>query len=410
MMKTFFLIAPIAWRNLWRRGTRTVLTMVTVALAVASMMILGSFMRSWGQSAFDRTVAAMNAHGQIHARGFMDDPTLEYSMPPPSTALLQALNNPSIKAWAPRVVASAMVRSERESAPVRVYGINPQREARLSFVSKAVAQGRYFTEPADSGVLLGRLLVDRLQVKLGHRVVLTAQDAKGDIAEIGVKVIGIYQGQPELEKFAVYLPITQAQTFLGLDRRSSEIAYLANRREQVSSVTAMLRAAAPDLDVRSWSELQPFTRAIIEITDNTNAIWGFVSFALVAFGLVNTLLMAVYERLREFGLLQALGMKPAWLLMQIMLESCFLVIPATLSGAVVGAAVILSFSDGLNLGSWGAGARMIGASQVLYPQFDLRQTGIACAVVIGLSILASIYPAVRAARRVPVDVITRAQV
>ena len=145
------------------------------------------------------------------------------------------------------------------------------------------------------------------------------------------------------------------------------------------------------------------------MTNNTNTIWVFVSFALVAFGLINTIMMVVYERMREFGLMQALGMKPGLLIAQVLLESTYLVLFGTLFGAALGAGTILALADGLDLGSLGAGASMFGASERLYPVVDVSQILLACAVVVLLSIIASLYPVLRATRRVPISVLTRAQ-
>ena len=174
-------------------------------------------------------------------------------------------------------------------------------------------------------------------------------------------------------------------------------------------MTRSLALAAPDLDVKRWDELQPFAAAIIEMTDNTNAIWVFVSFALVSFGLINTIMMVLYERMREFGLMQALGMKPGLLIAQVLLESTYLVLCGAAVGAALGTGMLLALRDGLDLGSLGTGANMFGASERLYPTVDVSQILLACAIVVLLSIVASLYPVLRATRRVPITVLTRAQ-
>ncbi len=403
------LMAPLAWRNLWRRGSRTLITMLAVSIAVASLVVMGSLFRAWGGSAFDRAVEALTGHGQLHAKGFLDDPTVDHAMPFPSGTLADTLSGPAVVAWAPRVVAPALIRSERESAPITLYGIDPSREPRVSFLKPTVVQGAYFSGATDAGLVMGRLLADRLQVELGRRVVITAQDTNGDIAEIGARVIGFYQGQPDLQKYAVFLPISKAQALLGLGDKISEIAFLAPRRDAIEAATKALSAAAPELDVRPWDALQPFSKGVVDLAEGTNAIWILVSFVLVAFGLINTLVLAVFERMREFGLMQALGMRPVLLLTQVLLESTYLVSLGTLIGAAVGAGVVRSFEGGLHLGSLGVGAEAFGASQTLYPELHPGQLAFACVVVVGLSILASLYPAFQAARRVPIDILTRAQ-
>ena len=165
---------------------------------------------------------------------------------------------------------------------------------------------------------------------------ISAQDENGDIAEIGVRVTGFYKGQPDLQKYAVFVSLKEAQALLGLEGEVSEIAFLAPQRDGINVAIEDLKQAAPDLDIRRWDELQPFAKAMIDLAEGANLIWIFVSFVLVAFGLVNTLMMAVYERMREFGLLQALGMKPVLLLVQILVESVYLVVFGALAGAIAG--------------------------------------------------------------------------
>lgn len=408
-MDVLSIISPLAWRNLWRHRSRTLLTMLAVAIAVAAMVILGALLAAWSGNTVERTTAALTGHGQIHAVGFTDDPTVEKSMSPPAGKLAAALTRATVEAWTQRVFAPALIRSERESAPVSLYGIDPDREAAVSFLKPADIEGAALSSSHSNGIVIGRLLAERLQVSLGHRVVVSAQDVNGEIAEIGIEVVGLYRGQPDLQKYAVFASLGNMQRFLGLGDNVSEIAYLASDMGEIGPLTDSLAKAAPDLDVKRWDELRPFASAVVELTNNTNTIWVYVSFALVSFGLINTIIMVIYERMREFGLMLALGMKPRLLIAQVLLESTYLVLFGTAVGAVLGAGTILALADGLDLGSLAAGANMFGASERLYPTLDVIRILLVCSVVVGLSIVAVLVPVLRATRRVPINVLTRAQ-
>ncbi len=408
-MEVLSLISPLAWRNLWRHRSRTLLTILSIAIAVAAMVILGAFLAAWSANTVDRATAALTGHGQIHAVGFTDDPTVEKSMRPPGGTLAAALAQDDVKAWTSRVFAPALIRSERESAPISLYGVDPAREAEVSFLKPGDVVGAALGGSRDRGILIGQLLAERLQVSLGHRVVIAAQNVDGDVEEIGIEVVGFYQGQPDLQKYAVFASLGQMQRFLGLGDSVSEIAFLARDRSEIDALKNSLALAAPDLDVKRWDELQPFASAVVKLTNNTNSIWVFVSFALVSFGLVNTIILVIYERMREFGLMLALGMKPALLIAQVLLESTYLVLLGTASGAALGAGTILALADGLDLGNLGAGASMFGASERLYPTLDMSQILLVCSVVISLSIVAILFPVLRATQRVPINVLTRAQ-
>lgn len=403
------LLLELAWRNLWRNPRRTLLTVVAITLAVMSMVVLGAFMRAWSTSTLNTTIENLTGHIQIHALHYMDDPGIERSMPALPDEGLATLNNQPVSVWAQRVRVPAMLRTERENSPVELLGIQPDKERDLSFIAGAVEQGSYFTTPDQRGILIGRTLMDRLQTRFGRRVVLMSQGVDGQVKEIGTPVVGVFSAAPELERSVVFITLPRAQRMLGLGDGYSEIALKLTEREQLSDVAQSLRQLLPGLDVRTWYELQPFTKAMLEMSEGTILIWILVSFAVVAFGLINTLLMAIYERMREFGLLQALGMRPGMLLLQMMCESLLLVGVATLAGLLLGAMIVLAYADGLDFGSWGSGAQYFGAASVLYPELSWGELIYIGVVVWCLGVVASLYPAWMASRRVPVDVLNRAQ-
>ena len=402
-------LSSLAWRNLWRRPGRTLLTLATVAIAVSSLILLSSFLRAWSGSTFKHTVEGLTSHGQIHQPGFLEDPSVTHAMDSPKGTLHEVLESPRVEAWAPRVVVPALIRSERENAPVLLYGVDPRKEAEVSFFRSEIVEGDSLAGGTTSGLVIGKALAKRLKIQLNHRLVIAAQDVDGNIAELGVRVTGFFYTRPDLQKQVVFLNLAQAQTFLGLQNRISEVAFLAPHRQQVEVTTAMLQKSAPELDVRSWRELQPFAVAMIEMANSTITIWTLVSFVLVALGLVNALMLGVFERLREFALMQALGMKPLLILSQILLESVFLLSMGTLAGAILGVLTIQSFSGGLDLGSLGSGAGLLGAGQTIYPQLHPREMAVSCLTVLTLSLFASLFPAARAARRMPVDVLSKTQ-
>ena len=404
-MKSFLLILPLAWRNLWRNRRRTALTASALSLAVASMVAMGAFMRAWSESSFETSIENLTGHGQIHAVGYVEDPVVEHHMPPPTIQTRDLLNGPDYTAWAARVRVPAMVRSERETFPVSLLGIEPQNEIGLSFIPTAVNSGKYLVDENDTGILIGERLAERLKTQLGRRVVILAQGADGDIQEMGFRVTGIFSADLAMEKGVVFIGRSRAQKLLRLGDQVSEISFKVSKLEKLQGLIELLRQADPAQDIRSWDELQPFTKAIIEMNKNSIGIWIVVAFVVVGFGLVNSLLMAVHERIREFGLFQALGMKPRWLLLQMLIESTFLILLGLLIGLLVGTLVVWRYHSGVSLG---AGAEYFGASKALYPRLDFSEMVFITVSVIVLGLFASLYPALRASRRMPVDVLNRA--
>ncbi|TQV74978.1 ABC transporter permease [Aliikangiella marina] len=403
--RSMSLILPLAWRNLWRNKRRSLLTMLAIFVAVMSMVVLGAFMRAWSSATIVETINNLTGHGQIHALQYLDDPNIDYRIKAIPGSIANHLNSAEVTHRADRVRVPAMIRSERENSPVELLGIQPAQEKGLSFISEAIIDGRYLESNADKGIILGKKLADRLQTKLGRRVVLMSQHQDGSISERGYRVVGIFTSQPGIEKFNVFISIQSAQALLGIGSDISEVTFKLQSREQIAGFVQRLRNENSELDIQAWDELQPFTKAMIEMSDGSILIWILVSFTVVSFGLINTLLMAVFERMREFGLFQALGMKTRWLLLQILFESTFMMAVATAAGLIAGILIVIAFEGGLDLG---VGASYFGAAQVVYPELDWSEVSYIGVLVMFLGVLASLYPAIKAARNVPVDVLSRA--
>jgi ABC-type lipoprotein release transport system permease subunit len=403
------LFMELAWRNLWRNSRRTIITFVAISVGVWSMIVLAALMQAWGASAFDAAVRTLTGHGQVHAPQYLDDPTVDHRFAPPPRAVTDLLEADDVKAWAARVRVPAIVQTARENAPVTLVGIDADDERGLSFIPEAVNEGRYFTNADSSAILLGRKLAQRLRTGLGKRVVVLSQAASGEIAERGFSVVGLFDAeQQQTETGFVFILRPSAQAMLGIGDNISEIAFVLDDIESLPSMLESLQRAAPSLDVVSWSELEPFTQAILDISNGTIALWTVIMFILVAFGLVNTLLMAVLERTREFGLVQALGLRPRLLLLQVLLESAFLIGLGVAAGVVSSVATLLAFSCGLDLSAVAQGGAALGVGRVLYPQIDVPLTMYIAVFVWLMGIVTSLYPAWRAARDVPVATINKA--
>jgi len=407
------LFISLAWRNLWRNSRRTLISFSSIVVGVWSMIILASFMDAWAMSAFQASIDTLVGHGQIHAPAYLDDPTIDHSMAAPESRQRALLNSQQISAWASRVRVPAFIQSERENAPITLVGIQPQAEKGLSFIADSIYQGEYFKDASSDGILLGRKLARRLRTGLNKRLVILSQSEDGSIAERGFRVVGLFSvDQENTETTYAFIGIKQAQALLHMGNDISEISFKLNELNQLDTFINQYRSLLNEMnvsrDIKSWDELQPFVKAIQDMSAGTIALFTFIMFILIAFGLLNTLLMAVYERSREFGLLQALGMKPAYLLLMILVESVFLMGLGVLLGYFTGILTLMSLSEGIDLGVLAEGAVMFGAGRVLYPQVDGLQSLWIAMFIWAMGILTSLYPAWRASREVPVEIINKA--
>ena len=392
----------LAWRNIWRNPRRTTIILIAIVIGMWTMIVGGALMRGMVDQMVTTGIATLTGHLQIHAQGYRDDPVVEYSMP--QTELLPLLQEqlPPDAHWSARVRVNAIASNARHSTGITLVGIDPEREAAVSFIGRALQEGRNLDADDDHAVFVGEALLDKFETKLGRKLVLMAQDRNNDIASRGFRIVGVYRADlAATEKQFVFIPLKAAQDMLGLENHISEVAILLPERQSADQVTDTLRKNFPAAyDVADWQELLPIMTIYLGLMDSWVFIWYLVIFIAMGFGIVNTLLMAVFERIREFGLLKALGMKPWWIIRGVLTESFFLLAIGAAVGNILGFVTIWAFLEtgGIDLSSFAAGTEYFGMSRVIYPAVHGQDVAMANIVVFILGLSISLYPASKAAR------------
>ncbi len=398
----------LAWRNIWRNKRRTAIILTAVVIGVWSMILLGSLMRGIAVGMIKNGISTLTGHIQIHHKGYRDDPAIENSISDPRVVedvLRKVL--PQDALWSPRVRVNAVASNARHSSGVTLVGIDPASEARISFIGTAISQGRYLKPDEKNGILVGEALLEKFDTRPGRKLVLMSQDTHREIASRAFRIVGTFRAEMEAtEKQYVFVNRTASQKMLKLKDGLSEIAILLPGKPDNPDVTDALKTALPSekFEVHTWRELLPFQMAYLKILDGFMWIWYLVVFVAMGFGIVNTTLMAVFERMREFGLLKALGMKPWWILREVLTESFLLLITGMAIGNALGFVCIYALSgSGIDLSALAAGAEYAGMTRVIYPAIALRDILMSNFIVLFLGILVSAYPAVKAARFTPVE-------
>jgi len=398
----------LAWRNIWRNPRRTTVILVAVVIGVWSMIFLGALNRGTVVGMVDNAIATLTGHLQIHLKGFRDDPAIENSIADPG-AVTEALRTqlPPGAKWTARVRVNAVVSNARHYSGVTLVGIDPTSEAQVSFIGKAVARGHYLNDEDADGILVGEALLEKFETRPGHKLVLMSQDTDGEIASRAFRIVGVFRAEMSAtEKQFVFVPRQSAQEMLSLGKGVSEFAVVLQDEEAVNKAAAGLKGSLPEgiYEVHTWRQLLPLMTAMLRLMDGFIYIWTLVTFVAMGFGIVNTTLMAVFERMREFGLMKALGMRPWRIVRGVLTESLLLLATGMLGGNLLAVLTTLPLARrGIDLSALAAGVEYAGMTRIIYPVIAPGDVAVANAVVLLLGLLVSLYPASKAARFKPVE-------
>ena len=402
-------ICLLAWRNLWRNYRRTLIMLGAITVGTWAMIFMTALMRGMVDDMIKEGIRNLPGHVQIHHPEYRDDPSIVNSLAAPSEALLKALNQPEVVAWTTRVRVPAVISSERESRGVILLGIDPQAEQPISEMQTKIVTGRFLTDSNDKGLIIGASLAKRLETKIGKRVVVMSQDPDNDIADRGFRIVGLYKSAIEAtEESAIYAARDTVQKMLKMNDQVSQIVILGADYRDVSALTKTIDSASPsDQEVLPWKQVDTYLGTMLDVMDGFVFIWIVVIFLALSFGLANTLIMAVFERVREIGLMQALGMRPSSILYQFLLEAFFLLAIGLAIGNIAAIASIKPLESGIDLSIVAEGMAMMGAGSMLYPALYTSDIVLANVIVIILGLLTSLLPAWRASRYDPVEAISK---
>jgi len=403
------ILTTLAWRNLWRNHRRTLIMLAAVILGTWAMIFMTALMRGMVTQMIQDGISALPGHIQVHHPEYRDDPSVANLISISDTELAAKFDDADIAHWATRVRVPAVITSEYESRGITLLGVDPDRERGLTFVDYDEVEGRFLESTEDTGIVIGKKLAKMLNTRVGKRVVVMSQDPDNEIADRGFRVVGLFTANVSaFEEAFIFAGKSTTQKLLRIDDQVSEIVVFGDDYRNVEALYDKVSAIVDSrVEVRRWFEVDAYLGAMLTIMDGFVFVWIIVIFLALSFGLVNTLVMAVFERVREIGLMLALGMKPVYILGQIIIESLMLLVIGLVLGTALSWAAIQPIKDGIDISIVGEGLDMWGMSAVLYPDLLLRDVILANVVVLVLGFFASLAPAWRAAHYEPVAAITK---
>jgi len=401
----------MAWRNIWRHPRRAILTMA--AIAFATLLLI--FMLSWQFGSYDTMINAAvkvhTGHLQVQAKGYNEKRAMRLVVPDPVAVSRILEETPGVAAHTVRAAAFSLVSSQERTYGVAVMGIDPARESQVTTLKQLIRQGNYLAEGDADQALVGGLLAKNLRVGVGDEVVLLGQGRDGSIAATAVQVKGIFSyGQDEFDRNFISLPLPYFQEVYSMRGAAHEVAALCTSREAVPRVKQAVAAGIKTIDnkdtlvVLDWMELMPGLIQVIQLDLVSGLIFYVILIIVVAFSILNTFLMVIFERTREFGVFMAMGTTPGRLTRLLLLESTALTLLGTVIGIIAGSLVTWYFQvHGILISGTSEMMRQYGLPERMYPQLSALSIAIGAGLVLVITLVTALYPALKVRRLRPVE-------
>jgi ABC-type lipoprotein release transport system permease subunit len=400
------MLAALAWRNLWRQPRRTLLSLTSIAFAGLITVFLLALQQGVYATMKYNVLRMFDGFAQVQPVGYADDPELHKVIDHPNALAGRILALPKVTAAAPRAQTYAILANGERSYGAAVIGVQPAAELKVSSIASVIQAGRYLRTGDDDAIVLGDALARNLQASVGDTVTLLGSAHDGSVAADVLRVVGVFHsGADDLDRQVAELPLARFQSAFIMGDRANTIAVAGRTLGDIQRELPALRALASKdgLAARDWTALQPALNDAILLDASISLLWYVSLVVIVVFIILNTLLMSVLERTREFGMLLAIGMRPSQIGRMLWLELVFLAGGGCVLGVGLGSAVTAWLAyQGIAFPGADALFAQWGMPSTLYPSLDLV-SALAGPLAIALSIaVAGVVPYQRVRRLRPV--------
>ena len=399
--------AMIAARSMWRNPRRTLITAGGAAFAMFSYVFLFGYFDGFDEQAIDNATRYMTGHVQIERAGFRPNFAPEVAVSAPTDVITLVRRMPHVIGVAPRVQAQAIASSPTTSEGIALIGIDPTHERNVSFIHQTVRQGAPLKPGGERDVLIGRKLAEKLDVRLGEKIVIMAQAADHALGTAAYRVTGIFATESaSFDGSIAYVTLPAAQRLLALGDRVSTINVRLDSRSQVDDFVNQLRPtlSGRDYSVVPWQGLMPAIDEMVRVSHAIRTIVMAIVLAVVVLAIMNTVFMSIAERTRELGVMLALGTRPWAVVRMVLYETGATMVLAATVGYGVGVLLVSYLNRaGLDLSVFFQNYDAIpGLTGIIYPRLIWASIVIPGVILLFGSLLASLFPAAQAARLDPV--------
>ncbi len=401
------MLFTIAWRNVWRNRRRSQIIMISIVVGVVAVMLNDGLSVGMIHQMLDNSIGSHVSHIQIHAKGFNDNRVIQNYIPHSDSVEAVLGEVAGIQHWSKRVVTFGLLSSAMNSSGGLIVGVDNNSEAKVTTIQSSIVEGGYLSGKPHE-VVIGRRLANRLKVGLGDKVVGMASALSGDVGSDLFRVVGVFETvSSEFDKAYMFTSLQSAQNMLELSDNVLEYAIIVDDISQVEQIADALRSRlGEEYEVLSYIDLLPLLVAQVEMYNNMMYFVYLIIGLAMVFGIINTMLMSVFERIQEFGVLMAIGMKNSYVFRMVMAEALWLALLGTGIGLSIGMALLLILNTvGINFSLFAEGLTSFGVGAIIYPKLTVNSI-LGVVVIIPLTaLLGSIYPALKATRLQPVSAI-----
>ena len=418
------MLLKLAWRNIWRNKRRSLIVITSVIIGLIAIVLTNGLANGMLQQMLFNQINLNISHIQIHKKGFNDNKIVQSYIPDYQNVESILKSNSAIESYSKRVLAAGILSSANNSSGVLIKGIDPLEESKVSIIKSSIIEGKYISYNKHD-IIIGKKLADKLEVGLGDKVVAMANTLNGNIGSDVFRIVGIFRtANSTYDKMSIYINTNAEQGMLGFDGQPGRGTSVTDSREQNQPVAGkyyefaiitkdfenvdmvkkdLEKKLGSEYEVLTYKDLLPMLIYQLEFFNKSMMIVNLVIGLALIFGIVNSMLMSVFERINEIGVLMAIGMKNFRLSSMIILEALILGILGTLGGLAVGLVIngLLSHS-GLNLGLFSAGLGAIGVGSIVYPALSLSEILGTVLFMPFVAVLGALYPSYRAIKLQPI--------
>jgi putative ABC transport system permease protein len=397
----------LAWRNIWRHKRRTIIIVLAMSLTLALMMFYDGLMNGFTDAIYGNAVKVLGGNIQVHAEGYRAQANSTPLLPlTDAQAVVSAAEaNPLVAAATLRINTGGLVTSREGAFAVGITGVEPEKELKVNIIGQYVKDGRNLTGADTDSILIGKGLADAMNVKVGDRISMVGRSQHKQMRQRTMTIIGIYDlGMADIEKQTVYISLSEAQSLYELTA-PTEVAIFLQHIGQENNVITSLKSSVSGYEIESFEANYPDLASAISSKGGVMNIFSIIIIAIAGVGILNLLLMAVYERTREIGVLGAMGLKPRQISLLFILEGTMIGLVGVAAGIVLGLALNgYLMKVGLDFGSMSTvTSYMALIKDKVYPTWGVEKLFMRAFTVAIISALAAVIPAIEAGRREPAE-------